>query len=885
MKFVFSKIAVSVLCTALILPAVILSAGTGCTVTEIYSSSGTAAVTYNGNGNTAGSVPSDPNSYTNCQMVTVLSNSGNLTKTGCSFSGWNTSPYGSGTTLTPGMNFIIGTASVDLYAIWTPNDIPYNITYYGNGNTGGIVPEDPAGYTNGQLITLLGNTGYLVCSGYTFGGWNTRADGSGTTYSPGQQMIMAGPGTSLYAVWVPIPTYSIAYIGNGNTGGILPVDGGSYSNGQPVIVSGNTGNLIRTGYTFACWNTTSAGTGISFNPGSSINMVTGGITLYVMWVPTYTVTYNGNGGSGGTVPVDGNVYTNGQAVTVPGNTGNLIYTGKTFTGWNTQANGSGTTYGQGADFSMVHSNIILYAFWTSNPTYTVTYYGSGSTGGAVPVDSTQYQNGQTVTVQGNTGNLAKTGYVLSSWSNASGLVIISGQTFPMGTANVFLYAVWAPTYTVTYNGSSSTGGFVPDDTNYYTNGQPVTVFGNISNLVKTGYEFSSWSNSAGVNFACGHVFSMGSTNVNLYAIWSPEYNVAYNGNGYTGGSVPIDADVYTNGQLVTVSGNTGDLVKSGYAFSCWDTTNTGTGTAFTGGQTFIMGPENYTLYAIWVPVYTVTFNNQGGTPAFDTEGIISDDQIGVLPAAPSFNNYIFEGWFSAVNGSGTAFTAGTTVISNITVYAYWLDIITNMNVTTNFVTNLKSVSNVNIADKVYIIQPGSTLDIDATSWDGIYHYAVMGTIGIPQSTNTTPSSDVLSIITNGNGRFYIAYAAWGTYLDTSVNNSQYGSPTQFNPGMPGAPDTNKESTGLWCIVPTSNNMFMITNAGGCIDNGNAIGPQVPDYYNPEVTFGPYNNPDTGVNQEWVFSNLCTNYVCTFAYSNFSYCTVYITNFIITTNMY
>jgi Listeria-Bacteroides repeat domain (List_Bact_rpt) len=62
---------------------------------------------------------------------------------------------------------------------------------------------------------------------------------------------------------------------------------------------------------------------------------------------TYTVIYDGNGSIGGTVPVDSNKYPQGQTVTVLGNTGNLSKTGYSFSGWNTQANGSGTTYTQG----------------------------------------------------------------------------------------------------------------------------------------------------------------------------------------------------------------------------------------------------------------------------------------------------------------------------------------------------------------------------------------------------------------------------------------------------------------------------------------------------------------------------------------------------------
>lgn len=73
-------------------------------------------VTYHGNGNTSGAVPTDINGYINGESVTVLGNTGTLTKTGCTFGGWATTAggaaqYQGGNTLT------MSTANVDLYAV------------------------------------------------------------------------------------------------------------------------------------------------------------------------------------------------------------------------------------------------------------------------------------------------------------------------------------------------------------------------------------------------------------------------------------------------------------------------------------------------------------------------------------------------------------------------------------------------------------------------------------------------------------------------------------------------------------------------------------------------------------------------------------------------
>ncbi|MFD0715815.1 S-layer homology domain-containing protein [Paenibacillus sp. GCM10027626] len=77
------------------------------------------------------------------------------------------------------------------------------------------------------------------------------------------------------------------------------------------------------------------------------------------------VTYNGNGSTGGSVPTDNGIYNQGSAVMVLGNTDNLVKTGYTFAGWNTQADGKGTDYAPGVVFSMGKEDVVLYAKWKS----------------------------------------------------------------------------------------------------------------------------------------------------------------------------------------------------------------------------------------------------------------------------------------------------------------------------------------------------------------------------------------------------------------------------------------------------------------------------------------------------------------------------------------
>jgi uncharacterized repeat protein (TIGR02543 family) len=73
------------------------------------------------------------------------------------------------------------------------------------------------------------------------------------------------------------------------------------------------------------------------------------------------VVYDRNGVTSGTVPFDGNEYAVGAVVTVLGNTGNLVRTGYTYTGWNTKADGSGTDHVVGGTFTMGNAAVQLYA--------------------------------------------------------------------------------------------------------------------------------------------------------------------------------------------------------------------------------------------------------------------------------------------------------------------------------------------------------------------------------------------------------------------------------------------------------------------------------------------------------------------------------------------
>lgn len=159
----------------------------------------------------------------------------------------------------------------------------YAVIYNSNGSTGGSVPVDSTSYSQGQIVTVPGNSGNLVRSGFSFSGWNVKADGSGATYTQGQTLTIGSSDLTLFAIWTAKPTFTVNYDGNGNNGGTSPIDTTHYQVGQSVVVPGNTGNLVKSGYTFIGWNTRADGIGTTFTPNQSLAMGSANVTLYASW--------------------------------------------------------------------------------------------------------------------------------------------------------------------------------------------------------------------------------------------------------------------------------------------------------------------------------------------------------------------------------------------------------------------------------------------------------------------------------------------------------------------------------------------------------------------------------------------------------------------------
>ena len=113
----------------------------------------------------------------------------------------------------------------------------YSVIYDKNRATSGTVPVDSNSYAAGATVTVLGNTGGLAKTGYTFAGWNTKEDGTGTSYAAGSTFTMGSANVTLYAKWI---MQFLAISAGGFHTMILKTDGTLWATGHNGV--GQLGN-------------------------------------------------------------------------------------------------------------------------------------------------------------------------------------------------------------------------------------------------------------------------------------------------------------------------------------------------------------------------------------------------------------------------------------------------------------------------------------------------------------------------------------------------------------------------------------------------------------------------------------------------------------------
>ena len=340
--------------------------------------------------------------------------------------------FDSGEMKTVSSGIISGDGSLVLKLYYTLKKVPlvYHIND-GTTETEGNGLEIEKDILFGTSVTVKSEKTFSR-EGYTFEGWNTKADGTGKTYQPESKYNLTAEENDLYAQWKQKeatgdgegeagggtteekPKDNLTYDPNGGSGekGIRQFDEHSV-----IIVESNS--YTREGYEFTGWNTKADGTGAMYQPGAKYTLTDEEDILYAQWKqkeatgdgegeagggtteekPKDNLTYDPNGGSGekgirqfdehSVIIVESNSYTR---------------EGYEFTGWNTKADGTGAMHQPGAEYTLTDEEDILYAQWKQKAPSGETDSDTGGEGGETGGDNGGSTGGETAPDTGNDGD-------------------------------------------------------------------------------------------------------------------------------------------------------------------------------------------------------------------------------------------------------------------------------------------------------------------------------------------------------------------------------------------------------------------------------------------------------------------------------------------------
>lgn len=300
------------------------------------------------------------------------------TRTGYTFGGYYTATNGGGTQYynDKGVSVVSRvklTSNLTLYAKWTANQ--YNVTLNQQNGSGG----------SGSITATYGSAMPKITvptrTGYTFGGYYTASNGSGTQYYKADGTSARNSdftkATTLYAKWTA-NSYTITLDNQNGSGGTTSVSA-TYGSAMPKITI-----PTKTGYTFGGYYTAANGSGIKYYNADGTSAKSADFTkaakLYANWTAnSYAVTLNKQGGSGGTSSITATYGSAMPKITTP------VRTGYVFDGYYTTANGGGTKYykadGTSAKKCDLTKATTLYAKWIS-----AILYGDANNDGLIDSD-------------------------------------------------------------------------------------------------------------------------------------------------------------------------------------------------------------------------------------------------------------------------------------------------------------------------------------------------------------------------------------------------------------------------------------------------------------------------------------------------------------------
>lgn len=319
------------------------------------------------------------------------------------------------------------TSDITVYARWERIIPTYTLSYDLNGGDGTIAP---ASIKEGEKVAIPTDP---TRSGYKFLGWFTSSTGGDKVTAD----TVVNGNMTVYAQWERIiPTYTVSY----------DVNGGNESYRNSTVSEGGKVTLpadpTRDGYKFLGWFT-------ERNGGSKVSsdtVVTGNMTVHARWeriIPTYTVSYNVNGGNGSYSPT---TVKEGEKITLPADP---TREGYKFLGWFTAPTGGDRV----TDDTVVTGAMTLYAHWNEiKKSFALTY----DTDGGEHIDSVTLADGDKLPLPTPT----RRGYTFLGWydAKAGGSRLIPGASTI--SENMTVYARWQKDSTgdnVNGNGNTNTG--------------------------------------------------------------------------------------------------------------------------------------------------------------------------------------------------------------------------------------------------------------------------------------------------------------------------------------------------------------------------------------------------------------------------------------------
>ena len=433
--------------------------------------------------------------------------SSDFTKTGYDLRGWSLTLNGSKDYYSSCYHF---SKSTPLYAIWEP--ITYSIWYSSVGGSGSM-PIQYFKYDEEQAL----NTNTYTKNGYKFSKWNTKSDGTGTDYEDGQVVnnltSKSYDRIYLYAQWEP-NKYYIHFNPNGGEGEMEDQMFSYYERGNL-----NPNIFIKTGYRFDHWSYGNKW----YSDNSEIynlSSVDGTIIEFVaQWKPiSYSIIYNSNDGDWW-YPRDLSNLKYDEEYTLVANP--FYKRGYNFIGWNTESDGTGTSYSNEQVVknlsSVDKSTATLYAQW--EPVNYSVSFNPNSGEGTMEDQSFTWDAEQELS----SNTFTKTGYIFDYWSDVpdgSGSRYSDKQSVKNISSS--LYAQWKPiNYEILYNSNEGIGEMDNQSMTY-------DVSDNLTknSFTRKGYNFIGWntkSDGTGTNYSDEqNILNLTTTNneiIKLYAQW------------------------------------------------------------------------------------------------------------------------------------------------------------------------------------------------------------------------------------------------------------------------------------------------------------------------------------------------------------------------------